>query len=544
MTSGTSRKGHALQQAGLFALALAIYVCTLYPSFYTFDSAELAIGAATLGIVHSPGYALYLLLAHGFALLPFGDVGFRLNLLSAVATALTVPILYTALWHSMTSRTQRTARMPSLRDRGGRDAIFGVRAKIYDDDWHRNLPFSEQQAGGEVHASKSICALASLVFILGATVWHNGTIAEVYATQTLTLAAAWWALARLRAHRTTRDALLAGALFGVAVAMHPSSALLAPAVAAVFLALHHSWRDCLGAAALAVVIFAASLLYFPIRQGAELRMNFAGQHDDAGIFQAVDLRTPEGIVWLLRGEQFDGLFFYEGVIASAGQLLVAAHAFWLAYQGVGLLVVGVGLSMSFRRGLKATLLLWLLAFLPYIYFYLTYGAPDRAYMFGPAYLLLALPMAHGLAAISRWLCAKGRPGARVLLLLVPLLMALHSLRALGERMRIDVRGDAEAVMAALPQDALVFGVWGDVVTLEYLQILEGQRPDLTLRNLFFFDSESGVLGHIARQQAAQPLRPLVFLSDLVPTGLDPRRYTIFPLRVGDRAEGFIFVPRE
>ena len=189
-------------------------------------------------------------------------------------------------------------------------------------------------------------------------------------------------------------------------------------------------------------------------------------------------------------------------------------------------------------------LLWLLAFLPYTYFYTTYGAPDRAFMLGPVYLLLALPMAYGLAALGSWLCANGRPHARVLILLVPLLMTLYSLRTLGARMGDDVRGESAAVMAALPEDALVFGVWGDVVTLEYLQILEGQRPDLTLRNLFFFESESGVLGHIARQQASNPARPLVFLSDLVPTGLDPRRYTIFPLRVGERAEGFIFVPRE
>lgn len=484
----------AREQVGLFAFALAVYACTLYPSFYTFDSAELAIGAATLGIVHSPGYALYLLVAHAFAGLPIGDVGFRLNLLSALSTALTVPILYTAIWHSM-----------------------------------RNL------------APKSAAALASLIFILGATVWHNGTIAEVYATQTLTLAAAWWALARLLSHHSRRNVLLAGALYGAAVAMHPSSALFVPAVAAAFLALRVSWRHCLGAGALAMLIFAASLLYFPIRQDAELRMNFAGQYDDAGVFQPVDLRTMEGIVWLLRGEQFDGLFFYEGVVASAGQLLVSAIAFWLTYQGFGLLVVVVGLArcLSIWRAL-----FWLLAFLPYTYFYTTYGAPDRALMLGPAYLLLALPMACGLAALGGWLRARRRPHARILLLLVPLLVTLYSLRTLGQRLRDDVRGEATAVMVALPEDALVFGVWGDVVTLEYLQILEGERPDLTLRNLFFFDSESGVLGHIARQQESNSARPLVFLSDLVPTGLDPRRYTIFPLRVGERAEGFIFVPRE
>jgi hypothetical protein len=480
----------AREQAGLFVLALAIYACTLYPSFYTFDSAELAIGATTLGIVHSPGYALYMLLAHAFGMLPIGDIGFRLNLLSAVCTALTLPILYTALWHST--------------------------------------------------RQKAAAALASLVFILGATVWHNGTITEVYATQTLTLGATWWALARLPTRKTTRDTLLAGAFFGIAVAMHPSSALFAPVVAAVFLALRRTGQECLGAGTLAVVVFAVSLLYFPIRQGVELHMNFAGQFDDAGIFQPVDLRTPEGIVWLIRGEQFDGLFFYEGVVASAGQLVVAAHTFWLTYQGVGLLLVMIGL-VTMRR---ARLLLWLFAFLPYTYFYITYGAPDRAYMFGPAYLLLALPMAHCMVEVAAWLRARRKPTARSLLLLVPLLMALYSLRGLGERMQVDVRGEATAIMAVLPDDALVFGVWGDIVTLEYLQILEGQRPDLILRNLFFFDSESGVLGQIAHQQEAQPSRPLVFLSELVPAGLDPRRYTISALRVGERAAGFIFTPRE
>ena len=49
----------------LFAGSLALYLKTLSPTVYTFDSAELAAGAYSLGIVHSTGYPLYLLLVKG-----------------------------------------------------------------------------------------------------------------------------------------------------------------------------------------------------------------------------------------------------------------------------------------------------------------------------------------------------------------------------------------------------------------------------------------------------------------------------------------------
>ena len=63
------------------------------PTIYAFDSAELTTAAATGGLVHATGYPLYLLIGRFWSGIPVGDVGFRMNLLSAVCGALTVALL-------------------------------------------------------------------------------------------------------------------------------------------------------------------------------------------------------------------------------------------------------------------------------------------------------------------------------------------------------------------------------------------------------------------------------------------------------------------
>lgn len=84
-----------LAVAALAALtAFAVYVFTLHPSVPAGDSGELITAAWTLGVAHPPGYPLYTLLAHAFAsLLPWGEVAFRMNLLSAILHAITVGVV-------------------------------------------------------------------------------------------------------------------------------------------------------------------------------------------------------------------------------------------------------------------------------------------------------------------------------------------------------------------------------------------------------------------------------------------------------------------
>ncbi|HEX8684115.1 MAG TPA: DUF2723 domain-containing protein, partial [Ardenticatenaceae bacterium] len=73
-----------------FSLPMLLYLVTMAPTIYNLDSAELTTAAATGGIVRATGYPLYLILGRVWAELPIGDVGYRMNLLSAVSGALTV----------------------------------------------------------------------------------------------------------------------------------------------------------------------------------------------------------------------------------------------------------------------------------------------------------------------------------------------------------------------------------------------------------------------------------------------------------------------
>ena len=74
--------------------SVTVYAFTLAPTVQGFDSAELTVGASTRICPHSWIPRLYMLLGHLFAQIPFGNVGLRLNLMSAVFGTLTVATLY------------------------------------------------------------------------------------------------------------------------------------------------------------------------------------------------------------------------------------------------------------------------------------------------------------------------------------------------------------------------------------------------------------------------------------------------------------------
>ncbi len=72
---------------GVAVFALNVYLVTLGPTITGEDSGEFVVAARILGIPHPPGYPLYCLLAHCFTWLPFGEVAWRVNLMSAVFAA-------------------------------------------------------------------------------------------------------------------------------------------------------------------------------------------------------------------------------------------------------------------------------------------------------------------------------------------------------------------------------------------------------------------------------------------------------------------------
>jgi hypothetical protein len=514
--NGSGSRANGAVAAALAVLAAVPVLVLLYPTFYRFDSAEFAIGARTLGFVHAPGYPAYLLAAHAFTWLPVGnlpvgDFGLRVNLFSAVCAIAFAPVFWLAMV-----------------------GLLGP--------------------AGRARTARTIAAAIALAVAWSPHVLAHGTIAEVYLPQMLTLALTGCALARLGAQPGSLGrALMAGAAFGLAVAVHPSSALVGLGVAAAFVAARVSMRACVLGGAVAVGVFAVSLLYFPVRAAAEPAFTLAGSYTAEGVFAPLDLRTPAGVWAMLRGEQFAPLFFSRGPLPTAETWSETAAAF-VGGLGTGTAALGLGAVLawaaraSFARWPVRWAGAWAAAFVPYTLFYAQYGAVDRAAMFGPSLMLWALAACVLLVSLAGYLRPKAVPVLGVTLMLLPLFTLAGAVPPVVERNRVDIRQRAEAVIAAVPPGALVFGLWEDVVPLQYLHLLEGARPDLEFRNLLLFDRPGALAAHVARVLAERPARPLLFVDDRIPTGLDAAAFRITPFRVdvgdgaGETRVGFLFLP--
>jgi hypothetical protein len=81
-----------------FFVPYFVYLLTTYPTVGTEDSGELITSAATLDIAHPSGYPLHTLLGHLFTrIIPFGNIGWRVNIMSAFFGAITIAILFLIL---------------------------------------------------------------------------------------------------------------------------------------------------------------------------------------------------------------------------------------------------------------------------------------------------------------------------------------------------------------------------------------------------------------------------------------------------------------
>jgi len=81
----------------LLVITLIVYLLTICPTVYVGDSGEIISACYSMGIAHPPGYPLYCFLGKIFSYLPLSNVAFRVNLVSAFFSSLTILMLFFTL---------------------------------------------------------------------------------------------------------------------------------------------------------------------------------------------------------------------------------------------------------------------------------------------------------------------------------------------------------------------------------------------------------------------------------------------------------------
>lgn len=409
------------------------YLRTLAPSITWAngggDSGDFVTAAATWGVAHPTGYPTYLLLARLCMLVPVGELAYRVNLLSAVAAVVTTL------------------------------CVYGLIRRLVPE-------------GGL--ASYAAASLAALALGLSPLFWSQAVIAEVYALNGLFVVLLLrWTLDATRGVALGRwAARLRPVVVGLALGNHVTIALpVAVWVLAGVMGMPAGARlRWLARSAGWVAVGLLVYLYLPLAAMGNPPVNWGDPRDWAGFW------------WVVSGRLYQGLAFGMPFGQLYGRLAAWAGLLSQQFGWVGLLLGFGGLLYAPSRDRRFLALSAVVA-IGYSAFAIGYATDDSDSYLLPAFLVFALWVGLGLAAVLGWTRARWRWSA---LLVVPLALALfwNVPTTMGQ---VDASSDhaatdyATTIMTTAPQHALVVTSDDlDSFPLWYVHYALGQRPDLVI----------------------------------------------------------------
>ena len=416
----------------VFLSTAIVYRITLSPTINSFDSAEFITGASTLGIVHAPGYPLYLLVAHLAARLPWGTVPFNVNLLSALCASASATVLYYACL----------------------------------------------RLSGAIWSS----LLAVVLIALSGTFWSQAVVAEVYALNALLTSVI--VLLAIGLYQKPRAKTLIGLAFvsGLSLTHHPSTILLFPSLLILVLGrrkqIGGNWRTWL-ASLFALGIPLILYLYLPLRFQANPQLNYVGDYFE------VNLATLPGMLWMVSGQMFAKEIFGKSLTAGLTETGNIISVIWLNLLGGGFLLSLYGLYLlRFKRDLViflggSTIIV--------VFFFGFYDVVDNEEMIFPALLLLSPPLACGAKQFfdeivnvdrKRTFLYEGSKAGLLIIVTTSLLIANWSFA--NHHGDWDAYLRASRVLDQVEPDAIIVTQWTVATPLSYLQIVEHRRPDVEI----------------------------------------------------------------
>jgi hypothetical protein len=286
-----------------------------------------------------------------------------------------------------------------------------------------------------------------------------------------------------------------------------------------------------------VSVVAASLLglavylYLPLRYETLPAFNYAGYYNASGVFVPVNLQTAAGLWWLVSGKAFSGeMFAYQGSalwreIGHFGSELW--RAFFVVGVGPGLIGAGLLLERDWRFGGML-----LLMFAASAGFYIDYRVVDKDTMFLPAYLVWALWLGYGYQFLLDWVRQGGSQVTRnwgnwllrITMVVAVVVAAAWTWRLVDRSNDWSARQRGETILRRVERNALVLGWWDTAPVVEYLQLVEGQRPDVQSINRFLIaddDLHALIMREVLRRPVYIDEPPADLLSNLraEPAGL-------------------------
>ncbi len=293
---------------------------------------------------------------------------------------------------------------------------------------------------------------AGLTFAFTPLVWSQAVVTEVYTLNLLFVAATLWAFFG------RRSSLLVGILSGLSVSTHLTSLFLLP----MFLALTNKGERNRFAAS--ILIGLTPFLTIPILARGN---------------SPVIWGNPEsfsGWLWLISGRLYQANIGFPEPGELVANLSSWSQSAVYQFALVGWLVIAWGIVIDKHQ--KRIIAIILLTAAGYFIFSFIYQTPDSLLLILPAFVLLSLSLATGFTKLKQWS------------FVFPLILLILNFNQQNLSQNHAIRSQVNMIFNQIPQDAIVITP-GDpsIFTLWYFNLVENQRPDITLvdSNLFAFD---------------------------------------------------------
>jgi hypothetical protein len=465
--------------------ALCVYLRTLAPGIVFGDSPELTTAAYHLGVAHPTGYPLYMLLGYGFThFLPLGSAAYRMNLLSALAAAAAVALLY----------------------------LLALR----------------------VTRSRLASAATALLMAFSVTFWSRAVIAEAYALHLAFVVAVLLCVVVWDARGDRRWLLAAALLWGLSFTHHMQTALLAPALL-YFVLTSRRRGQFLRELRWTIPLFLAPLLlylYLPLSALRNPPWTFAYTGSWDGFRDHVTARMYRDMMGVPSWGVFRQHLVDYGGWPSHDD--TGGHhdspAYLLSQFSVSLLWLAPwGLWDLFRRR-RRLFGLTLLVYLAVVGWALNYNIPNIEVYYLPSHMIVALWIGCGLRQLvflpaRLWRRLRlPRPSRRRLgagfgaaMLALPLLLLAANREADDMSRDRSAEWLGRALLDALKPNALLLDQ-GDnwLFPALYPHYVENRRPDVTIVPAYLFVEGTNIQlitrlasrGLVVRVPAAYPPHPV------------------------------------
>ncbi len=207
-------------------VSFIVYLSTMAPTVPYWDCGEFIATSYILGVPHPPGSPLYLILGRIFSMLPLStDIAYRVNLMSPIASAVAVMLLYLII--------VKVIAHYSGEIRSRQDAIIAFGAAF----------------------------VGAMAFAFTDSHWFNAVEAEVYSISTFFTAIVVWLILHWsdRADKpgSERYILIIAYMFGLAIGVHILNLLTLPFIALIiyFRKMEFEWKTFFITTAITFIIF-------------------------------------------------------------------------------------------------------------------------------------------------------------------------------------------------------------------------------------------------------------------------------------------------